>query len=434
MRRMSIERKLRWWVVLVYVWGSMGCSSAPGVEVDASSAVEADAVAEAESDAGGDSEAGPEAAPDSAGDADAETQADAGPRPQVAPDAALLASLQAHFEALEVPGMAACAVAQGAVLWCGGYGLANLETGRAVTADTPFLLASVSKVVTGTAALMLMERGEIALSDAVLDVAHPQTGAVLSWRQLLTHTSSIRDNWDAMEAFYVDSGDPTISLEAAVRGYLEPEGSYFEAENWWSDAPGSRHDYANMGTALQGLAVEVVAGEDFADWTDREIFAALGMADTSWRVSDFDEGALAMPYDSWGGALEPAGHYGFADYPNGALRSSARDMATFVAAWANGGALADGTRLLEASTVSDAITPQIPSLEPAMGLQWFVDVVGGAARVSHSGGEVGVLTEVAFRPDAGVGVVVLLNGEPEDEGPFTEVQTELLDWAQAASR
>ena len=251
-----------------------------------------------------------------------------------------------------VPGLAACIVRDGAVAWCKGYGLADVAAGRAVTPDTPFLLASISKVFTATALMQRWERGGFDLDEDVSKVAafpirYPGPSTPITYRRLLAHAASVADG-PAMQGFYAYGKDPDLSLEQVVRGYFVPGGAYYDAgENFLHANPGTVHRYSNMGFALLGYLVEAQEGQDFAASTAETIFAPLGMKDTSWRLADFPPDTLAVPHRWNGRAFESYGQYSFADYPNGALRSSARSVATFLASQARGGELG-GHRILQA--------------------------------------------------------------------------------------
>jgi CubicO group peptidase (beta-lactamase class C family) len=111
--------------------------------------------------------------------------------------AALDATILERMEAGAIPGLAACIVKNAAVSWCNGYGKANLETGAEVTPDTPFILASLSKVFTATAVMQQRDQGTLALDAAVtgdlsFDLAHPNDATPIGYRMLLNHTARPR--------------------------------------------------------------------------------------------------------------------------------------------------------------------------------------------------------------------------------------------------
>lgn len=347
---------------------------------------------------------------------------------------ALDAILDEGLASLPAPGIAACIVKDGAVAWCGGAGHARIAEGIRATADTPFLLASVSKTVTGVAAMQLVEDGVIALDDTIappFQIANPRNEDAITWRMLLTHTSSIVDNWDMFTDFYFTDTDPTLTLADTVSGYLTSGGAWYTSANFSTARPGTSWEYSNMGVALAGFLVEHETGQDFAARTDDTIFAPLGLTNTSWRLADFDRARIAMPYVNTSSTSTPqwvaAGDTTYSDYPDGGLRASARDVARFLACIVNGGTL-DGARILDESTVQTMLTPAVPDVDAPQGVIWYESEMLGDAWWGHAGSELGVGTDMHFRPSDGLGFVLLVNTDRNDAALY-ELQQHLVEAA-----
>jgi CubicO group peptidase (beta-lactamase class C family) len=336
-----------------------------------------------------------------------------------------------------LPGLAACVVRGGAVAWCKGYGLADIEARRPVTPDTPFLLASVSKVFTATALMQRWERGGFDLDEdvsraATFPVQYPGEEGSITYRRLLAHVAGVADS-EVMEDFYAYGMDPSLSLEQVTEGYFVPGGAYYDArKNFLRSPPGTVHAYSNMGYALLGYLAQAIAGEDFAASSAESIFEPLGMKDTSWRLSDFPAGELAVPYHHRRGRFLRYEQYTFADYPNGALRSSARSVATFLAAQARGGEL-HGRRILEASTLELMLKVAYPGLDARQGLCWYHREIGGDDWVGHDGAESGVYTEMYLRPRDGLGFVILTNGDVPAPAALRPIQAALIAFGHRLS-
>ena len=126
-----------------------------------------------------------------------------------------------------IPGLAACIVKDGEIYWTGTYGYANIEDSVEVSDSTLFILASVSKTITGVALMQLWEKGLFQLDDDVnnylpFEVHNPNhPDSIITFRMLLTHTSSINDNWDEMPYY---AGDSPIPLGEYLENYLVPGG------------------------------------------------------------------------------------------------------------------------------------------------------------------------------------------------------------------
>jgi len=336
-----------------------------------------------------------------------------------------------------LPGLAACVTREGLVQWCGGYGAAHVDKGLPVTEHTPFMIASISKTVVAMVAMQHWERHLFDLMEDISNVtafevtnpAFPEKA--ITFHQLLTHTSSIRDNWNAMGTFYSYGADPALSLGDAVASYFSPDGALYNASsNFYAEEPGTVNHYSNMAIALLAHGLEVVGEEAFDAYCDAEIFEPLGMENTSWRLADFAPDQIAMPYNYSGGAFVEEGHYTFADYPDGGLFTSAYDLSRFLNLHASEG-MWDGQALLEPETVAMMLTPQVPQLAANQGIVWRVWTMDGALWAGHEGAEAGVATLMEYRLSDGLGVVLLMNGNwPSPATAIYALVDALKDWGE----
>jgi CubicO group peptidase (beta-lactamase class C family) len=255
-------------------------------------------------------------------------------RSAVAVPAGLHRDIRELMAAGKLPGLSVAVVRGSEVVWKHAWGLANVETGRRVEPATLFMLASVSKTVVATATLQAVDEGLLHLDADVNDVL-PFTvrnpvheDEPLTLRQLMTHTSSIRDDWNLLIASYVD-GDATMPLRRFLRRYLSPNGADFSQNHYYSVGPGRTYRYANVGVALAAYLVEAASGIGFDAWCERRIFAPLGMTRAGWHLSGLPRRDIAIPY-SWSGqgnGYVGSAHYGYPDYPDGALRTTAPQLA-----------------------------------------------------------------------------------------------------------
>jgi CubicO group peptidase (beta-lactamase class C family) len=321
----------------------------------------------------------------------------------------LRAAIERYMEAQHIPGLAAAVVQGDRMEWAEGFGLANIAQNRVPTPETVFLLASISKTVTGAAVMQLVERGQCDLDADVngylpFPVRNPiAPDAPITARMLLTHTSSINDDPELLSRLYFH-GDSPIELGDFMEAYLVPGGQYYSEESYLPFGPGEHWRYCNY-----------------------EIFQPLGMTQTSWHLAGLHRRSLAMPYAyDWDtGGFDPYGHYGYPDYPDGLLRTSASQLATFLMAFIGDGELY-GTRILEPATVQEMRRIQFPELAPWQGLIWFYETDNtGHVLLGHNGGDLGVATVMFYRPEDGVGVIVLTNGESYPQ----RIQDRIFAWA-----
>jgi CubicO group peptidase (beta-lactamase class C family) len=225
------------------------------------------------------------------------------------------------------------------------------EDNPAVDANTLFLVASVTKPVTVTAAMLLVERGLLALDDAVAEYV-PEFGVQgkegTRIRHLMTHTSGLPDMLPENEALRRDHAPLSEFVERTCR--IEPD-----------FLPGRGIQYQSMGIAVLGEVVARISGMPLAEYLRREVFAPLDMTDT-WlgcppeqmarvahvNVQDEMRGAdwgWNSPY--WWGLGAPWG----------GMVSTVTDLTRFLQAYARGGA-----PLLSRATVTTMISDQTATM------------------------------------------------------------------------
>jgi len=336
-------------------------------------------------------------------------------------------------------GVAAAIVKGKSLAWSKGFGTANTELKTSVTPDTVFVIASITKTITGTAVMLLVEQGKLNL-DADINTYLPFSvrspvfpDKPISLRQLLSHTAGLSDDafnsfGEPSSQFFFPDGVPKLSLADFCKGLLSVDGANYSAASFTGKAPGTACQYCNLGLSLAGYIVERTAGQSLNDFCKAHIFNRLGMKRTSFRVQDFQPKEMAMPYDE---TLKPIGHYVESDYPDGNLRSTVNDLSRFLRAFMNGGSL-NGARFLEASSVEEMKKIQYPSIEGAQGqaLAWDYSPAGSyGGLLGHYGAYYGTLTAMRYSPATNTGMIVFMNQYHEDLSeiePFLQLISDLI--------
>lgn len=322
--------------------------------------------------------------------------------------------LQDEVDLQNIPAMSVLIFKEGQALYENYLGESDLEQARSLEKDHLFLLASVSKVITATALLQLEEAGQLALDDPINDylpfqVAVPNQNTKITFRMLLTHTSGIADG-DALDDQYYYEGDSPTALDDFLEDYLVPGGQFYDAsQNYHDFTPGTTHEYSNIGNALIAVLVEQISKQDFNTYCKANIFEPLGMRHTFWSLEEALQSniPLVRPYNYERGDFEAVRHYTFTDYPNGGLRSTGEDLFKFLKNFVVDNP-SSSFNLLSASTIQAMLTPQIPSINPEVGLHLFV-MNADNNLWGHDGGEEGVATIMAFNPSTKVGAIILSN-------------------------
>ncbi len=319
------------------------------------------------------------------------------------------------------------------IYWSAAHGYADLEQQRPMSIDTLMNIASISKTLTGTSLMMLVEEGKLDLDRDVNEylpfkVTHPGHPELpITTRQLLTHSSAIVDR-DAIyfsETVYFPGADNPIGLGDFVQAYLSPAGRFYDSENFASYPPGSERQYSNVAYGLAGYLVEVLSGKPLNRFSAEKIFKPLGMNSTGWMLADIDTDQHAKLYEWSGEEKTPVEWYGLATWPDGGVRTSVRDLSRFFAAMIGGGEL-DGTRIMQKATVKAMFQPQFATgqvLEVVedgeneqQAITWaYRTSQSGKTVVGHSGGDPGVATHAYFYPDSGTGAILLVNTSSDSE-------------------
>jgi CubicO group peptidase (beta-lactamase class C family) len=350
--------------------------------------------------------------------------------------------IRARMESAHVPGLALAIIRDGTLVRAAGFGYANLAQRRPMQADMLINIASITKTATCTAVMQLWEQKKFALHDDVnaylpFLVRHPMYAHLpVTFRQLLTHTSSIADG-----PAYGDSyacGDSRTPLGRWLRDYLSADGALFDRQrNFHPWQPCAQFRYSNVAYGLLGYLVETISDMSYPDYMRKRVFAPLGMSHSRFSLDGMDpkshataytfvkdgdfaavnlrDPAWVPPTDGRGGVQVPHCLYSFATPSDGLARTSAEELSRLLQAYMNEGLL-DGQRVLQSETVAQILSDQhVPFAngEPAahrQGLAWrrFDDSVLGTTW-GHSGADPGISTLMTFRPKDRRGVIVLTN-------------------------
>ncbi len=286
------------------------------------------------------------------------------------------------------PGVAFAVVGPSGAIWQGATGVADTETGVAITAQTPVSAYSVNKPMTATLAMWLVEQGKLDLDRPIGELAAvPPAFATLTSRELLTHTSGIRDyrKGEWMPNALKSCAAPKDALAAFSSDPLGARGKY---------------QYSTFNFELLSHVLESVAGEPFNQMMTQRVFAPAKMAQASlWPV-----GRRRPPngHENIGSSFRAARAIdNSCKYGAGSVIASAEDLARFGASlWAG--------RLIS-KTSWGAMTA---GARNNYGLGWGVGVLAdGSPVASHSGSAIGGTSAIVIDMEHGFSVGIVGNAE-----------------------
>ncbi|WP_444684909.1 serine hydrolase domain-containing protein [Alkalicoccus luteus] len=314
-----------------------------------------------------------------------------GPAQRVQMDPRVLEQMDEELEAGIAegffPGAVALVAKEGTIVKHDAYGealrydaaSALLPEAERITAETNTIydLASLTKTFTSTAAVQLIEAGELALDDEVADYI-PEVEEAFTIRQLLTHTSGL-PAW--------------IPL-----AFLEDEQARWDAiyNTAPQEEPGEAYIYSDLNMILLGQVIEEVSGETLDTYMEEAIFEPLGMEDTMFNPPAALQERIAATEPQpaldrglvWGSVHDENAYSLGGAVGHAGLFSTASDLAVFLQALLNGGVY-DGERILEADTVREMLTDQTGGdLEQGFGFNvnrdWFMGEFAPTA-AGHTG-------------------------------------------------
>ena len=293
-----------------------------------------------------------------------------------APETRLADSLQPFVDNHTLAGAVVLVADRDKVLDLEAVGYADVTAGTPMKTDDLFWIASMSKPITATGLMMLVDEGKVKLDDPVekylpefkgqwviaeQDKDHmllKRPSHPITVRNLLSHTSGLRPT-SAMETPTLD----LLPLSDAVRSYAMTPLQF---------DPGSQYQYSNAGINTAGRIIEVVSGMPYEEFLQKRLFDPLGMKDTTFRPTEEQVKRLAKSYkpDKEGKGLEETNisqcYYPLTDpkrqpFPAGGLFSTAADVGVFGQMILNGGTFR-GKKYLSEDAVREMTSTQTGDL------------------------------------------------------------------------
>lgn len=303
------------------------------------------------------------------------------------------------METQHIPGLAVAVMKGNKLMLSQGFGHANIEHQIPGTTKSVFQIASVTKVFTAIAALILFEKGQLRLDDPVGNYLTnlPETWNRITIRQLLSHTSGI-------PSF---SGYDSIPCKVGkdVRDYLKGDVLKEVACLPLEFEPGENWSYGDTGFYIIGLLIEKVSGKSYEEFLRETVFKPLGMAST--RLVSYRD-IITNRVDGY--AFENGNYYNsktfeFDEFANGGIVSNVEDMIKMHFVLSTEKLLAKQT-LAIMCTQTQLKNGKLIDYGLGIGLTPYK----GQKRYGHNGGGgLGFSSSLTHFPDDNITVVVLSN-------------------------
>lgn len=314
------------------------------------------------------------------------------------------AQIDAIFSAWDSTSSPGCAVAVtrgGKPEYTRGYGMANLEYDAAITPESIFHVASVSKQVTAVSVALLARDGRLSLDDDIRRYLPelPDYGTPIRIRHLIHHTSGLRDQWDLLRLADWRTDD-LITEDDVLQIVARQRQTNFE--------PGAEYVYSNTGYTLLAIVVKRVSGQSLQEFADAHIFKPLSMHDTHFHddhtmiVRRRTSAYLPRQGGGWRVSIPVFDTYGATS-----LFTTVGDLLqweqNFVHAQVGGRALID--QIQRPANLNDGH-------ETGYAFGLTVGFHRGLRTIGHSGADAGYRADVVRFPDHDLAVVALCNASP----------------------
>lgn len=304
-----------------------------------------------------------------------------------------------------IPNAAVSIVFDGEIIFEKGYGFADIESETPVNPETSlFRIGSISKLMTWTAVMQLVEQGKLDLDTDVneyidFDIPTFSGSTSITLRHLLTHTPGFEDY--SNEIFTLEE-ENLLPLHEYVRELL-PE-RIFPA--------GEVLAYSNYGTTLAGYIVEQVSGMPYSKYVEENIFTKLDMYHSTFEQplpKPLLENSVT-PYRFIDGKFAEAA-FEFLPEPAGAMSSTASDMGRFMKAYLQNGHFGD-EKILEEKTVQEMFTQQFthhPALD-GMALGFIKGTFNEKKILFHGGATMMFNSALYLLPEENLGIFISYSG------------------------
>jgi CubicO group peptidase (beta-lactamase class C family) len=322
----------------------------------------------------------------------------------------------AKWDRADSPGCALGVYQGGQIAYKRGYGMEDLNEDVHITPGTVFHVASMSKQFTAASIVLLAQEGKLSLDDDVRKYIPelPDFGQKITIRNLVHHTSGLRDQWALLGLAGWRYSQDLITNDDVMSVMTRQKELNFK--------PGERHVYCNTGYTLMGLVVKRVSEMSLREFTTKNIFEPLGMTHTHFR----DDHAEIIKHDAVGYEQEPGKPFeisitNFDTVGATSLHTTVEDLQkwdeNFYHPKVGGEAFVQ--QMLERGKLNNG-----EQLDYAFGL--VLEKYKGLPTVGHGGADAGYRSDMTRFPEQHFSVAVLCNSAEANPGTLVNQVADIV--------
>ena len=312
----------------------------------------------------------------------------------------------AGLQSSDAPGAAVLVLRDGHPVFERGYGVSDLRTRHKIDASTNFRLASLSKQFTAMSVMLLVHDGKLHYEDHLTDIFpnFPAYGKAITIRQLLNHTSGLRDYEDLMDANRWTESKQIQDAEV-LDLLMQQTSTKFP--------PGRHWEYSNSGYVVLGLVVEKVSGMPFREFLRDRIFSPLHMTHTiAYQRGKNEVTDRAYGYSRENGSWKLTDQSSTsATLGDGGIYTSVNDLAQWDAALRDHVLLSPDEMQpgVTAAVVPDHSVKGPDNEDAEYGFGWYLNSYQGHPRMWHYGETMGFRTNIQRFTQDNLTIIVLCN-------------------------
>lgn len=294
-----------------------------------------------------------------------------------------------------VPGSVFLISKKGKIIYKKAFGLADIELNSVMKVESVFEIGSITKQFTAMAILMLYERGKLSLYDDITKFIpdYPTNGNKITIHHLLTHTSGILNFTDMKSINEISKKDLTPN---ELIDFFKNEPMDFK--------PGEKFKYNNSGYVILGYIIELLSGNSYGDYIERNILQRIGMNSSHYASHEKIINNRASGYQDKNGFIN-CKYISFSiPYSSGSIMSNAEDMFK----WQQ--AIRNNILISQKTTEKLFMNYSLNNNEKInYGYAWHIKEINGAAIFEHGGSIFGFKAMSVYIPSEDIYVIGLTN-------------------------
>ena len=334
----------------------------------------------------------------------------------------IVKTIQNVMEESSVPGAAVSIFTDKEILFVKGFGVLSMETEQPVVPETPFQIASLTKPLTGTLIMILVEKGFLELDTPIVKYVPeirfsiPDAEKVITLRMLLNHSTGLQ-NGGAFEGDTTNDG-----LRRFIKNQI-PE-IKFVAE------PGVVISYGNPNLNVAGYVAETVMRKPFKELMQTYVFDEIGMENSFFGVNESQKEIMAMNHTKNADSVmsvDPEFVYNSECDPSFMVNSNILDYSKFLMMLLNGGMIGN-KQILTTKSVDEMFRiskRDLVTIHSGGGIAFGIFQYDNFKKITHAGGVKSTLTWIEIYPEKSTGMAVFSNFPMDREKILDEIRNEM---------